>query len=348
MRRAVIRMTGIRADANEIVAAGHIMRCITIGVQLKRLGEEVLFFTADEYAKDMLINAGMEYVCLYSAWSKPEEELPVLTRELKRRGCKKLLVDTYKATVSYLEALAGVCRVIYIDDMFAAVYPADMIINYNAYHVRFPYREAYKGKAKLLLGTAYVPLREEFSLKPEALSKRAGNNILLSCGGGDAYNALTGILQTAIKSEPLKNTLFHTVVGGFNKNIRELEELAGQCPRIVLHRNVSNMAELMDSCHIAASAAGTVLFELCAMQVPAVFFVCADNQQYDRDFFDKEERMLFSGDIRTDRAGCIHAICKNLERLMGDEALCSSMRRKLSEVTDGLGAMRIAEEMIDL
>ena len=47
-------MIGIRADANEVVATGHIMRCMTIAGQLKKLGEEVIFFLADDYGISML------------------------------------------------------------------------------------------------------------------------------------------------------------------------------------------------------------------------------------------------------------------------------------------------------
>lgn len=344
----VTGMIGIRADANAVIAAGHIMRCITIAGQLKEQGEEVLFFTADEYAKDMLVSAGMEYICLNSSWKEPEQELPALLNGLKERGCRKLLIDTYEATSLYIGELKKICRVIYIDDMFADIYPADMIINYNAYHVRFPYREAYRGKARLLLGTSYVPLREEFSAdrtQTDAREEASEINVLLSCGGGDMYNALAGILETAVNRRKLEKAVFHTVVGGFNKQAGLLEALAGRYPWIVLHRNVRNMAELMKDCDLAVSAAGTVLFELCAMRLPTVFFVCADNQRYDREFFEKEDRMLFAGDIRKDREGCLLNICENLEKLMQDKALCRSMKGKLSEVTDGRGAARIAEEI---
>lgn len=341
-------MIGIRADANATVATGHIMRCITIAEQLKKQGEEVIFFTADGYAGDMLANAGMEYVCLNSSWREPEKELPALLRELKERGCRKLLADTYEATAFYIEELKKVCRVIYIDDMFADIYPADMIINYNAYHVRFPYEEAYREKAKLLLGTAYVPLREEFAAgKAGAEARETASEIpiLLSCGGGDVYNALMGILEMAVGRKKLEKAVFHTVVGGFNRQAGLLEAFAKEHPRVVLHRNVRNMAELMKGCDLAVSAAGTVLFELCAMQLPSVFFICADNQRYDSEFFAGEDRMLFAGDIRGDREGCIRNICEKLELLIADKALCGIMKAKLHEVTDGRGAARIAEEI---
>lgn len=340
-------MTGIRADANEEIATGHMMRCITIAGQLKKLGEDVVFFLADEYAVPMLEQAGMEYVCLNTSWKLMEEETPLLLEEMKKRKCRRLLVDSYQATKKYFEGLGNFCRLIYIDDMFEEIYPVDMVVNYNAYHTLFPYQESYGEKARLLLGTEYVPLRQEFS-EGAGGAETEEPHFLLSCGGGDVHHALLGILSEAIRRKELQTVIFHTVVGRFYTDNGELEELAAGNEKIRLHYDVKNMSELMKKCQCAVSAAGTVLFELCAMQVPTVFFVCADNQNYDSEFFDREERMLFAGDIRNDRAGCIRRIVDGLERLSGDARLRERMKEKLGQITDGNGAARIAEEILKL
>lgn len=365
IRRELI---GIRADANETVAMGHIMRCITIARELIKMGNRVVFFTADEYAAEILEQAGMAHVCLHSDWKHMENEVPILRKELEKRGCKKLLVDSYYASAEYFEELSDLCKLIYIDDCFEGIYPVDMLINYNAFHVRFNYEEAYKNKTELLLGTEYVPLREEFQewryMKGAALETSSLDNadlgaedillgnavphILLSSGGGDVYNALAGILGEAVEDEELDNAIFHTVVGRFNPNVKELERLAEENSNIELHYDVSNMAKLMAKCSAAVSAAGTMLFELSAMQLPSVFFVCADNQQYDSEFFAREERMLFAGDIRSDRKGCIGNICSGLKKLLKDEKLRQRMKKALCEVTDGRGAERIAGKIAKL
>ena len=84
------------------------------------------------------------------------------------------------------------------------------------------------------------------------------------------------------------------------------------------------------------------------MQVPTVFFQSADNQRYDREFFEEEERMLFAGDIRQDREACIGAVCEGLKRLVSDAALRERMAGRLARVTDGWGAERIAVELMRL
>lgn len=369
------QVIGIRVDANETIATGHVMRCITIARKLLRAGSRVIFYTADAYAGDMLAQAGMESVCLHTRWDDMEREIPLLREELLRAGCRKLLTDSYQATEKYFAKLRDICRLIYIDDCFDAVYPVDMIVNYNAYHVRFPYENAYAGRAKLLLGTSYVPLREEFGDEGgtaadggmqrdgewegkgsvagqgkdhDRNNASGGLHVLLSSGGGDPCNALADILRTAVRDETLRRVTFHTVVGGFNRDVEELKRLAAEHPNIRLYERVDKMAQLMRGCTAAVSAAGTMLFELSAMQTPTVFFVSADNQQYDHEFFAQEERMLYAGDIREDRERCLGEICRQLGRMLEDEGMRERMKGKLHEVTDGKGAMRIAAAILGL
>ncbi|MCM1267687.1 MAG: UDP-2,4-diacetamido-2,4,6-trideoxy-beta-L-altropyranose hydrolase [Bacteroidales bacterium] len=369
------RVVGIRADANDTVATGHIMRCITIAEALERKGFRTVFFTADEEARELLAGAGMEQICLHTAWDHMEEELPRLREVLRLAGVGVLLVDSYQATPAYFEGLRDLVKLAYLDDCFEAVYPVDLLINYNAYHTQFPYEESYGGRTRLLLGTEYVPLRREFALAAEEMAwqkefaqaqaetaqreeiaqeeevrESAGNgfSVLLASGGGDAENALPGILERAANKETLKNVTFHVAAGVYHPKGEELEAFADAHENVRVYRPCQDMAGLMRACDAAVSAAGTMLFELSAMQVPTVFFQTADNQRYDSAFFAKEERMLDAGDIRQDREACLEAVCAGLERIIQDESLRARMREKLSLVTDGQGAERIAEEIAQL
>lgn len=343
---------GIRVDVNETVATGHIMRCITIAEQIKKLGGQVLFITADGQAEELLARAGMEHVCLQSRWDHMEEELPVLREVLKLAGIKTLLVDSYQATPAYFEELCPLVKLVCIDDCFEHIFPVDVLINYNAYHIRFPYRETYGGKTRLLLGTDYVPLREEFSVKQirdrDEQSGKKGFSVLLSSGGSDAQNAILGILQRAMQTEELRSVMFHAVVGVYHPQGDAIEAFAANYENVKVYRPCHDMAGLMADCDAAVSAAGTMLFELCAMRVPTVFFQSADNQRYDREFFEAGERMIFAGDMTQDRDICIDKICEGLKRLVTDAALRERMKENLGSVTDGKGAERIAGEIMRL
>lgn len=345
---------GIRVDANKTIAMGHVMRCITIAKQLVKKGCRVLFLTADEWARDTISEAGMDQLCLHTRWDWMEEELPRLREILSIAGIKTLLVDSYQATEVYFEGLKDLVRIVRMDDCFEPVCPADLLINYNAFHVRFPYEETYRDGTKLLLGTDYVPLREEFArgdlTETADKNMREGLSVLLTSGGSDAQDALMGLMQKVVQEEAFKEVTFYVVAGVLHPRGEEIElfSMEYERPRIKVYRPCRNVADLMAKCDAAVSAAGTMLFELSAMGVPTVFFETADNQRYDREYFDEGERMLYAGDIRRDREGCLASVCENLKKLLGDSALRQRMSEALLKVTDGRGAERIAEEIVKL
>lgn len=167
-------LIGIRADANSIIATGHVMRCITIARQLVKLGENVTFFMADEeskavydlYAADL---HGCTPVVLGSSWDDKMGEVEVLTAALRERGVRALLVDSYSVTCGYFRELRRVCPVAYIDDLGKEAYPVDLLINYSGYYKELGYEKMYAGKrneggqpTQFLLGLKYAPLREQF------------------------------------------------------------------------------------------------------------------------------------------------------------------------------------------
>lgn len=220
-------MIGIRADANKIIASGHVMRCITIAKELIALGESVTFFVADNegkgliesYAKDL---SSFEVVVLGSTYDHMEDELPVLEKELTKRNVRALLVDSYFVTRRYFEALSGICPLAYMDDLGKEPYPVDILINYSGYYDALNYESLYKGvsghnglQTKLLLGLKYAPLRRQFyeaALPGENAVQDvntansanetidSGSNtlrVLLTAGGADIHGMLLSTLKSA-------------------------------------------------------------------------------------------------------------------------------------------------------
>ena len=141
-------MIGIRADANSIIATGHVMRCISIAKAAKELGEEVTFFLADQESLRLFESSTSEnefqVVVLGTDWQNMEGELDILTKELRERAIKTLLVDSYSVTRTYFEKLREICKVAYLDDLNKEAYPVNMLINYSGYSLNMDYTEGYK------------------------------------------------------------------------------------------------------------------------------------------------------------------------------------------------------------
>lgn len=344
-------MIYIRTDANEIVATGHVMRCLTIADELRRRSLDVRFVVSDEESTKLIVEAGYDCCVLNTDWRhlSTNDELSKMRDLLKKqRERPVLLVDSYYVDNHYFCELGKYAQTVVIDDLFEEVYCADIVINYSICHTLFPYHEAYCGrKTELLLGPGYMPLREQFqNVVYRRLELSDGiTKVMLICGGGDMYNILADILQYGIKNQLLDAYEWHVVAGKYNPNIGQLKEIQREKSNVFLHENVTNMAELMTGMDIVVSAASTVLYECCAIGVPTVFFCMAGNQEYDTVCFSREGWMLYAGDIRLERIPVIKAIFKQLTYLRTNPAARAEIHRRLTTIVDGQGAKRIVDEI---
>ena len=366
-------MIGIRADANSIIATGHMMRCMTIAKVLVMQGQAVTFFVADEESVRLFSSFAeddMEIVSLGTDYKDMESELGTLKDELSKRCIETLLVDSYSVTADYFRELSKICRVAYMDDLKADVYPVDILINYSGHATEMGYEEAYCGicgydkePVKFLLGLKYAPLRPQFyedegndSAKmqqeenaPEAIDMAGRLSVLLSTGGADMCNMIVPVLEKVIEQGLNSDITWHVVVGDYVTNTEEIERLAQTADNIVLHRSVKNMAKLMRECDIAVLAAGTMLTECAALRLPVVFYQVADNQKINVQYFGNTGGMVFAGSVMegdSAKKQTIEAICWEVKRLSSDEKTRNAMKGCLAGITDGRGAIRIAKALI--
>ena len=241
-------------------------------------------------------------------------------------------------------------------------------------------------KTRLLLGLAYAPLREQFSdvgcLRRSGAQahEKAGANtakeqkrfeILLAAGGADMYGMLTGVLgelekrgmlfrerhgaQPEVSDGVRRDAGFlltvHVVAGSLVSNLEEIRSFAASHENVMVHERVTNMAELMSSCDMAISAAGTMLTECAAKRLPVIFYQVADNQKLNAEFWQKSGGMLFAGDVTgkgaSSRQQVLENICSMLRDSCEDPLRIAAMSRALEGLTDGRGAQRIARELDD-
>ena len=245
-----------------------------------------------------------------------------------------------------------------MDDVYAFSYPVDMLINYNIYGEEMGYeKDTAFADTKFLLGTEYVPLREEFSAGAENVTPAedrllqtaeqqgtaADGGILITTGGSDSFNLAGQLLTEAMKYDALKTKEYHVVSGSLNPHIGELQALAQEHGNIHIHCNVTNMAELMAESKVALSAGGSTLYELCAMGVPVIAFSFAENQECLVQTFVKRGIAQYGGNYRTDGNRMVQNTIAGLEMLLEDENLRAEYRKKARTLVDGKGADRIAE-----
>ena len=337
-------MVGIRVDANEYIASGHVMRCLSIADALLELGEDVVFFTSDDSAADLIKKRGFNAVFIPSKWDYKDGEIEDLIRELDIYKPRILLVDSYQVTENYLRRLHEVVRVAYIDDLNAFDYPVDIVINYSIYaeDIDYPKNKIY------LLGTEYAPLRKQFDLPGEVIDKaierrHESKQILVTTGASDPYHAAEKIISEILNDNRLQDYKVVVLKGKYWGEFEGRTSIkADQLCRVEFLENVENMAELMLKSTMAVSAGGSTLYELCACCVPTVTFSYADNQLSNvRGFFDNDI-MYYVGDIRMS-VDCYSSIVNELVELAENNYSYSRIIGRMKRINCIRGAMRIAE-----
>lgn len=352
----------IRADGNEKIGMGHIMRCLTIAKALRRQGEEALFLTADDKPVRLIEEQGFAVKILFTYYDEMEVELPQLMALLMKNTDggeavkPKILVDSYYVTAFYLQNLRLAAKVILLDDEKRAVYPCDGLVNYNIYGKTLGYEQDYPARTKLFLGCEYAPLREEFQ-RDEYMVRERAEDILFTTGGADTCHMALAMAGRLIrksgmqKKDGQKNRRFpiwHIVCGPYHPDTAKLEELAQRDSVLRIHKNVTDMSELMRSCDIAVSAAGGTLYELCSIGVPAVGFCVAQNQRKNMEAFGKLTPVTDAGDFFTDSEKTLDFIERAVEALCAEKALREKISRAVRCLVDGKGAERLAKALIIL
>ncbi len=331
----------IRADGNAEIGAGHLMRCLTIADELQRYadGVELLFLCADGQSAALAQGRGYKACVLGSDPRDMEGELSAWSRIPDiSEGSNSILIDSYFATVPYLQAIRKYGTVTLLDDMGEERFPADRIINYNAFADRVRYEKLYEGTGtELILGSAYVPVRPQFRGKPYSVREQV-RHILITTGGGDIDN-IAGRILNAVRSRSLQ---YHLVTGRFNPYFEELKAMEALWDNVHVYHDVQDMAGLMGRCDLAVTAGGSTVYELAATGVPFVCFSYAENQEKINEYLHSKEIAFSAGKYHKDPEavlGRIAELLMMLARDYGKRCGCSSRERKL---IDGMGAERLA------
>lgn len=346
----------IRADGNEKVGMGHVMRCLTIAEALRRLGENVLFLTADEKPLKIIAERGFTVKVLPARYDDMETELPRLTAVLAENAGNgeaekpKILVDSYFVTSDYLEKLRETAKVILLDDEKRAVYPCDGLVNYNIFGRTLGYESDYPAGTKLFLGCGYMPLREQFRDCGYAVREKV-EHILFTTGGGDGCHMALAMAKRLIKKngeERGKAPVWHIVCGPYHTDTEELERLAAGCGILQIHRNVTYMSELMQKCDIAVSAAGSTFYELSSIGIPVVGFYFAENQRRNMETFAEFAHVRNAGDFSEEPDRTLDFIEEEVERLCREKTLREKISQSMKTIVDGRGADRLAKGFLSI
>lgn len=355
-----------RTDASLTIGTGHVMRCLTLADALRRRGADCLFLSRSHpgHLHQEVEARGYPVMDLGGTADMSDAQFPMDysyllgvdwevdaadTKEvIEQHPIDWLVVDHYGLDSRWERTLRPSCQMLMaIDDLANRDHDVDALLDQNLGKAAKDYENRVPEASVLMLGPMFSLLRPDFkALRPKSLAERGSRipkRILVTMGGVDKDNA-TGRVLTALASSPSPLDLSVTVVMGPHAPWRAqvTEQSSGLPFRARVLVNVSDMAQIMCESDLAIGAAGSTSWERCCLGLPTLQIVLADNQRPIAQALDQAGAAL-ELDIKNLEAS-LHQAMKQLA--LTPETL-RSMSDAAAGVTDGLGADRVAQIMVE-
>ncbi len=359
-----------RTDASLQIGTGHVMRCLTLANELKEQGCEVGFICRNHPANlnDLIRSKGFqvfelpqpteafeetnteslprpEYAkWLGVSWQRDAAETISLLGDQKPHW---LVVDHYALDKSWETALRPkVEKIMVIDDLADRIHDCDLLLDQNYFiDAKNRYDKLTRPTCVKLLGPEYALLRNEFAETRKKLTPPANKarRIFVFFGGTDPDD-ITSKALIALSQPDLLFLEVDVVIGETNPNRNKVIELVNIRPKTILYIQVDKMAELMSKSDMALGGGGVTTWERLCVKVPSLVVTVAQNQIPFTKVLHENRIQEWIGDSKTIDADKIRFA---ITSAISGEGLCKKWNLTLAEKIDGLGALKVANLLVN-
>ena len=320
------------------VGLGHVSRCLAIARAALAEGARASFLIAPEPRVAALLGDVPERVVAHAWPADP----PGALEALRALGPDAIVVDSYKATPDFLNALRPLATpVVAVDDTAERPLPVDVVVNGSLAADTLPYRKTWD--TALLLGPRYAPLDPSYAGPVARPAPGPLARVLVTLGGGLNVDDLRAVVRAV--DAVLAGGVIDVAAGSFAGGADALDALAGGArSRVVVHRDRFGLRDLMLAADLAVSGAGMTLYELAATATPAITVCMADNQRPNAEAFARAGAAPAAG-----RAGApgLGAAVEAAVRALAAPAARAAVAARAHGLVDGRGAGRVARFILE-
>ena len=263
------------------------------------------------------------------------------------QGSDWLVLDHYSFDIRWQTHVHSIgLKIMVIDDLADRPHTADILVDQNLGRQSSDYDSLLPKNTERLIGPHYALLRKEFAdarkISLAARAKRAGaiQNVLISMGGVDAQNT-TGAIIDVIASQTGFQVI--VVVGSSSPNLEKVyEQVASITPPVKIVERTTDMAALMTEADIAIGAAGGSAWERCALGLPSLVAILAENQAMASEALSASGATIGLGSPQS--LEFVDRLSEALKSLKIPENLVA-MSHSAAALVDGLGTMRVVNRL---
>lgn len=342
-----------RADASTRMGSGHVMRCLTLADVLRQHGAACGFLCSPlpGHLADLVRARGHECIVFGEAGPAPmdwHDDARQTRAALGSEVADWLVVDHYALDARWEEAVrAGCRRLMAVDDLADRPHACDLLLDQNLGRQASDYHGLLPAAARVLAGPAYALLRPEFAqARAQSLARRRDapvRQLLVSLGGADADDRTGDVLRALAQQPPPPGGGLTVVMGAQAPWIERVRAQAAALPwpcEVVV--NAQDLAQRMAHSDLAIGAAGTTAWERCCLGLPTLLVVLADNQRPGAAALASAGAAI----LLPEDARFAAALAQQVGRLATDAQALHRMQHASAAITDGLGAGRVAAELL--
>ncbi len=367
----------IRVDSSSRIGVGHVMRCLTLANQLKSEEHRIVFLCKQQQGdvNNIIKESGFEVELL----SKPAFDISYEQNESLWLGCHfkddakecqqkisllklkpvdLLIIDHYSLDHKWQNLLMPYCKkIMVIDDLANRKHVCDILLDQTFGRSQSDYGGLTPQYCMKLVGNEYILLRDEFKILRKKSQKRrklyiteynkkhsngpVPANIIITMGGSDPENLSQKALLAIEKlTQQTRKITTKVVISSQSKHLGTLALFCQNNTWASLIIDSKSMAELMLTADIAIGACGGTAWERCALGLPCLTTVNAENQQVIANNLANKGAIINLGWHQNITIDSISFALKNLQN---DIDKYAKMVNACFDVCDGVGARKVAQ-----
>ncbi len=358
-------IVAFRADASLQIGSGHVMRCLTLADALVARGHECVFLcrvldgALDEvigargHRVELLFGRGEPYSegepapyhasWLECPWGDDARDTATI---LERVGAELLVLDHYALDARWERRVAGGGRpTMVIDDLADRPHEAGLLLDQNLGRRESDYAGLVGAGCRLLVGPGFALVGPRFAtLRTESLARRSASKlerIMISMGGVDPHDATGLALDCLARMPGAERFRVEVVMGAQAPHLNRVRAFAATMPGPTdVAVSVSDMPERMARADLAIGGAGGTAWERCALGLPTIAVVLAENQRSGAEALGRAGAALVIDSVEQ----IVERLPRHLESLADDRRRAEASAAAAA-VVDGQGLERVCDAM---
>lgn len=327
-----------RVDDGPGIGAGHLMRCLALAEAVHECGGTVRLCSARQSPLHARWQGLGAQIHVREREAGSADDLAQTLQQIREFDADWLVIDGYRFDTPWLDAAAGACRVLCLDDLGDRDAAVQLMLNHNP-GAEQRYGGSYGRCGRALLGLDWFLLRREWR---DARQATVARRLVLTLGGEDPGDRMLALMQALLGDGRafMADVVCSASEAGFQRAL-EMAELRPD--RFTVHRAPVALPTLVRRAALAICGGGVTPVEAASLGVPSIIIVLADNQRPGAEY------------LGTAGAARVQAFCEgamvNAARsaldLLDEDMTRSAMKVRGRALIDGAGPARVLAAMME-